>query len=769
MVKLALESLRQEPEFSVHHVNARFSFTLDEIGGGSLRKGLLIFKYLAEALWRRLLVENPLLYYVPGPVKWSAVLRDWLVLGILRLFYTRVIFHWHAIGHGEWAHGSTRGSLKLSGPAWLDQLARKMSRIILEAPEASFAVSANSTKDAEAVGSKKLWVVENGLLDPCASATSRIAVENGASKRLRILFLSHGTVQKGLLDATKALIGLAGQAEDLPLEVTFAGGISEPVQEEFRRDVAEIERKSGGRIKVRSLGYLSADEMKEQYRSHDIFLGASRWESFGLTVVEAMAHRMTIVAAASDGVVGVLPPGYPYLAAVADPHDLCEKLVRCCSDFRNGLCDGLGEELRHRFLSHFQLDHFRSALLTAFGEMAANGEHVERVSAASPDADPSPVSVQIYLADQHPGGDRSYGISRMSQMAISAFHIHGGFEMTVVVSGSSQQSPEGVHEVKRLPWNTRRKWVRLLTDHAHPLLPELQGRMDVYYYPKGYLPGISGILRPSVVTIHDTIVQYDADHYPEWRSSYEYRYWAKMLCHTLKKADRILTVSQSSKAQIQQFIQRYGLPEREIEVTYEPCSFEGIPQPESKETGDYVIHLASVEPHKRTAHLIRWWREAELAGRNLPTLHLIGSVPEEVMPLVQTSGKIIKRPFLDTAELIRAYRDAQALILPSEIEGFGLPALEAYYLGTPVCFVRGTSVEEVLSPVTGKGGFDLGELGSLFDALEEVRRMHQAEVRECGLRLREIYSSGKFAEVMHCIFSEVKRSAPSTPTQSCLH
>jgi len=191
-------------------------------------------------------------------------------------------------------------------------------------------------------------------------------------------------------------------------------------------------------------------------------------------------------------------------------------------------------------------------------------------------------------------------------------------------------------------------------------------------------------------------------------------------------------------------------------VTYEPCLYESLPQPHGGAKENFVMHLASCEPHKRTAHLIRWWLDAEARGQRLPTLHLIGSVPPEVMPLLASAKSIVKRPFLEESALQDAYHKASALILPSEIEGFGLPALEAYYLGTPVCFVEGTSVEEILSVATHKGGFNLHDPQSLFNALNEVMSMTVDEVRSCGLMLRDTYAADKIAERMIEVFEEVR-------------
>lgn len=368
----------------------------------------------------------------------------------------------------------------------------------------------------------------------------------------------------------------------------------------------------------------------------------------------------------------------------------------------------------------------------------------------------SKIRLSAYLADQNPGFDRSFGISRMSQAVLQALQSSGGIEVLAITSASSQQAPVNVTVRRRFSWGTRHRWVRLLTDHLHPLLGRGGQRPDVYYFPKGYLPLGSFFCRPSVVTIHDTIIQHDDDHYPRWRTSLEYRYWAMMLKHTLRKADVILTVSESSKRQIHAFMDRHGITRKEITVTYEPCLYESIPQPVEVAKENYVIHLASCEPHKRTAHLIRWWHEAEANGQALPMLHLIGTVPDEVLPLLASSRTIVKQPFLVEAALQAAYRGARALILPSEIEGFGLPALEAYYLGTPVCYVKGTSVEEILGVGTAMGGFSLDCPASLFAALDEVMAMPPSEIRQCGLQLRETYAAVKVAERMIAVFNEVR-------------
>jgi hypothetical protein len=51
----------------------------------------------------------------------------------------------------------------------------------------------------------------------------------------------------------------------------------------------------------------------------------------------------------------------------------------------------------------------------------------------------------------------------------------------------------------------------LLTDHFHPLFRMNRGYPNIHYFPKGYLSPLSYFCRPSVVTIHGTIILCDAD------------------------------------------------------------------------------------------------------------------------------------------------------------------------------------------------------------------------------------------------------------------
>jgi len=562
-----------------------------------------------------------------------------------------------------------------------------------------------------------------------------------------LLFLGRLTEEKGLLVLLAAWEIMEQSLSKGRLVIAGDGPLAE-----------EVKQRCAGMRRASYIGFQTGEEKRRILRQcRALVVPSVWWEPLGLVLYEAYDYGKPVLAARSGGIVDHVEDGVTgWLHNPGDQKMLAEQMSEALADSETCRMRGArGRSLLLERTSGVWINDFND-FIGGIVAGARDKTHGKKYVEAAPIQNPisrirnpfSPICIQAYLADQNPGYDRSFGISRMSHVVLEALQAAGEVQTEAITSRTSQQAPESVGGGQVLPWGTRGKWVRLLTDHLHPLFRRHNPAVDLHYFPKGYLPLLDGYCRPSVVTIHDTIIQYDEDHYPQWRKRWEYAYWAMVLKHTLRNANRILTVSDFSKQEIQAFMDRHKIPRKEITVTYEPCLYERIPQPVAVVKENYVIHLASCEPHKRTAQLIRWWHEAESKGRHLPTLHLIGTVPPEVLSLLSSSCSMVKQPFLEDAALQSAYLAARALILPSEIEGFGLPALEAYYLGTPVCFVKDTSVEEILGVATHKGGFSLDSSDSLFGALEEVMQMSAEEIRECGLKLREVYAAEKVAEKM---------------------
>ncbi len=731
------------PDFEVHRLRMEFSEEMQEVGRFQWKKIGHLFELIVGA--RKVLKRNPgcILFYPPASAKWIPFLRDVVFLTVVRYLAGSTIFIFHAGGLPVFVHGSG--------------LRRLLGALIYQAAEVSLEVAQEPVPPHEVFAAKSWQWCPCGIEVPELARASR-----PEDSPLTVLFVGSLQEGKGVLEIlrTAALLKQQGRERDFKFRV-----VGKWFSKDFENEARQLRSDAELESMVEFAGQLIGDEKWCAYADADVFFFPTHYSSEATPIVlmEALGAGLPVVSTEWAGIPAMLDGCQTArLLPIRSPDQYAATLADLFS--RSGDHAATVEASRTFYQKHFLPRRFVERVEKAFHGVVDGGRELQRPaagidrsneSAAGTETDLVPLQVSAYLADQNPGHDRSFGISRMSQVVINALQTSGEASIETIASRTSQQAPGSVKANRILPWGTRRKWVRLLTDHFHPLFKSRRHEPDIYYFPKGYLPLMSSFCRPSVVTIHDTIIQYDEDHYPEWRSRWEYGYWAIMLKHTLRKADRILTVSESSKRQIREFMKRHGIPAKEITVTHEPCLYEEIPQPVAPAKENYVIHLASCEPHKRTAHLVRWWNEAESQGIRLPMLHLIGALPPEVAPLLAGSRSIMKRPFLEDSALQAAYLGARALILPSEIEGFGLPALEAYYLGTPVCFVKGTSVEEVIGVATHKGAFSLDSRESLFAALDEVMAMTADEIHGCGLKLREGYATRVVTNKMLMAFRDL--------------
>ncbi|RYD24089.1 MAG: glycosyltransferase [Verrucomicrobiaceae bacterium] len=713
------------PEFEVHRLRMEFSEEMHEVGRFQWKKLTHLRDLILKT--RRLLKANPgaILFYPPASAKWIPFLRDVFFLGCTRYLAGRTVFIYHASGLPVFSSG---------GP-----VRRLLSRVAYHHADLSLEVA------QEVVPPHRVFRARSWQWCPCAIAVPDIApVEKKADAPLVVLFVGSLQEGKGVLQIleTAAILRDQGHAGKFLFRI-----VGKWISPDFEKQVRETHARLGLGDLIELTGQLTGDDKWRAYAEADVFFFPTHYpsEATPIVLMEALGAGLPIISTQWAGIPAMLEgcttaelhpvksPG-AYASALLATRERQDSLVETSAASR----------------SFYQANFLPRRF-------------VERVERALSGLSLGKLSVQIYLADQNPKLGRSLGISRMTEVVFGELSKRDDASLSGISSRTSLQPPVDSESNRVFPWGTRNLVLRVLTDHLHPLLAIGSPKPDLWYFPKGFLPRLHRLCTPSVVTIHDTIIQYYSDHYPEWRTETEYTYWASMLKHTLRHADGILTVSKSARHQIVTFMERHGIPPKDIHVTYEPCLYESIPQPVNPPKQGYALHLGSREPHKRTAWLIREWVNRGARQPGLPALHVVGSIPEDVEQLADGSPLIVRLPFLDDDALRAQFSSARALILPSEIEGFGLPAIEAYYLGTPVCYTQGTSIEEVLEPVTTRGGFRLEEPESLFLALDDVSRITPEEIHDCGLKLREIYAASSVADRMIEVFRFLKRQHHRTP------
>ncbi len=114
------------------------------------------------------------------------------------------------------------------------------------------------------------------------------------------------------------------------------------------------------------------------------------------------------------------------------------------------------------------------------------------------------------------------------------------------------------------------------------------------------------------------------------------------------------------------------------------------------------LYPAIAYPHKRHVDLIEAFSllRVEHPEANLVLTGGVGPETEALRATIESHrlGGVVEMPGrIERTELDRLYASATAVVIPSEYEGFGLPALEAMNVGTPVIVANAGSLPEVVA------------------------------------------------------------------------
>ncbi|HUD43928.1 MAG TPA: glycosyltransferase family 1 protein [Patescibacteria group bacterium] len=219
------------------------------------------------------------------------------------------------------------------------------------------------------------------------------------------------------------------------------------------------------------------------------------------------------------------------------------------------------------------------------------------------------------------------------------------------------------------------------------LFPEVINRqnLDLMHFPYFSVPFMYS--KPFVVTVHDLILH----HFPTGEASTlpGFAYWIKLqgykfvMRKAVEKAKKILTVSQATK---QEIVNTLHVSDKKIVVTYEGVEHKfqmtNDKLPIKAKKRKYFLHVGNVYPHKNCNRLVE---AVQLLLEKNPDVDLIfigkmdyfmNKLQGKVKQLNLEKNILFLGEINDT-ELSVYYENAVALVMPSLMEGFGLPAVEA--------------------------------------------------------------------------------------------
>lgn len=187
-----------------------------------------------------------------------------------------------------------------------------------------------------------------------------------------------------------------------------------------------------------------------------------------------------------------------------------------------------------------------------------------------------------------------------------------------------------------------------------------------------------------VVTIHDLI------HLENPARRAASLYAQPMLKAASKKADAIIAVSRSAKSRL---IDQLGVPDEKVHVIYngvDPSFHPGDKMAARSELGPAfpmdrtLLAVGNIRPHKNLRNLIRAFEHAISALPSDWKLLLVAEGAESLIQGRKCAERIVVKGKVSEEQLRLLYRAADAFIMPSLHEGFGLPIIEAMASGVPV-------------------------------------------------------------------------------------
>ncbi|MDQ1154650.1 glycosyltransferase family 1 protein [Brevundimonas sp. SORGH_AS_0993] len=161
------------------------------------------------------------------------------------------------------------------------------------------------------------------------------------------------------------------------------------------------------------------------------------------------------------------------------------------------------------------------------------------------------------------------------------------------------------------------------------------------------------------------------------------------VANTLRHASRVIVNSAYTGDELRAFAVRENLPRPPIHVAHlglEPAFTAGEAVQAAR---PYFVHVGTIEARKNLALLLTMWRRLEeRMGDRTPSLVLVGRYGwenEAVLDHLERSpnlrGVVHQASNLSDTTLAALMRGARAVLAPSSVEGFDLPAVEACAMG----------------------------------------------------------------------------------------
>jgi len=223
----------------------------------------------------------------------------------------------------------------------------------------------------------------------------------------------------------------------------------------------------------------------------------------------------------------------------------------------------------------------------------------------------------------------------------------------------------------------------------------LRDRIDVFWSPSGYIPALLPPNIRTVLTVHDMVWK----RFPETMKGQDRVAKSPSMPFSLRIANRLIADSEFTRSEILALLPG---TRRKIDVVHLASSLRAdgptVPCPVS---APYFLFVGSFEPRKNLERLLQAYIQYRKFNRSPFDLAIAGSDQWgsfSVSDFIQRNNLqscVHLFQQVDDGVLSSLYAHAQALVLVSLYEGFGLPLVEAMQWSIPLIASNSSAVAEI--------------------------------------------------------------------------
>ena len=239
-----------------------------------------------------------------------------------------------------------------------------------------------------------------------------------------------------------------------------------------------------------------------------------------------------------------------------------------------------------------------------------------------------------------------------------------------------------------------------------PLDLFLGWRPDVVIFPNFIRWPVWNPRVKTLVVIHDLSFV----HFPQFASPINLSDNQRFVPKSIKKASRVITISESSK---QQIIDHYKVPASKISIAgpaVDPEFFYKRSSGEIKKMrakyklpAKYILYHGTIEPRKNIEGLLEIYAQLPQNVQDEYGLVLAGGkgwqdegIVAAIAHYKKAGLNIVQTGYLPDEDAPGVISGASLLVFPSFYEGFGMPPLEAMACGVPVISSDNSSLPEIV-------------------------------------------------------------------------